>query len=254
MPTPDKKPIAPETMIGILKETMPFEVVSETLLRKIAASCWQVSYRKGDTVYEAGEKADDVYIVMSGSVEHELVPGAQARRPAKTLAKGDVFGWAALLEKSRVRLAKAVCAEDALLVCINADELLRLLESDPDAGDVVMSRFATMITRDFTLPDLMAQMRRIHRKMHAKESQGINITLYRLGRWLKSPRPYLLFVGLAIFFGCCYLFVEVWKLPRFKEMPGLTAVVKECSIPTRSTGSPSTPASTTSTSWCRSGG
>lgn len=227
MPKPDKQPIAPETMIGILKETMPFQVVPETLLRKIAASSWQVSYRKGDTVYGAGEQADDIYIVMSGSVEHELVPGAEARRPAKTLVKGDVFGWAALLEKAPGRLARAVCAEDTVLVCVNADELLKLLESDPDSGDVVMSRFATMITRDFTVPDLVAQMRRTHRKLHAKDSQGMNITLYRLGRWLKSPRPYLMFIGLSIFFGCWYLFVEVWKLPRFKEMPGLTSVVKE---------------------------
>lgn len=231
MPKPDKQSIAPEAMIGILKATMPFQVVSDTLLRRIAASSWQLSYSKGDVIYEAGEKASDVYIVMSGSVAHELVPGAQARRPAKTLAKGDVFGWAALLEKSQIRLARAVCAEDSVVVCINADDLLRLLESDPDSGDVVMSRFATMITQDFTLPDLMAQMRRIHRQMHAKDSQGMNVTLYRLGRWVKSPRPYLMLLGLAIFFSGWYLCVEVWKLPRFKEMPGLTAVIKEWSNP-----------------------
>lgn len=227
MPKPDKQPISPEAMIGILKATMPLQVVPDSLLRKIAATSWQVACSKGEVVYEAGEKAEDIYIVMSGSVAHELVPGAQARRPAKTLVKGDVFGWAALLEASRTRLARAVCAEESTLVCINADELLSLLEGDPDAGDVVMSRFATMITQEFTLPDLMAQMRRIHRKMHAKDSQGMNITLYRLGRWIRSPRPYLMVVGLAIFFACWYLFVEVWKLPRFKEMPGLTTVVKE---------------------------
>lgn len=227
MPKPEKQPIAPETMIGILKQTMPFQVVSETLLRKIAAASWQVGFAKGDVIYDAGDKADDVYIVVSGSVDHELIPGAQARRPAKQLGKGDVFGWAALLEKTNTRLAKAVCAEDSVIVCVNGDELLRLLEADPDSGDVVMSRFATLITQDFTLPDLMAQMRRIHRKMHAKDSQGMNVTLYRLSRWLSSPRPYLLFVGMAIFFGGWYLFVEVLKLPRFREMPGITVVVKE---------------------------
>lgn len=227
MPKPEKQPIAPETMIGILKQTMPFQVVSETLLRKIAAASWQVAYAKGDVIYSAGDKADDVYIVVSGSVDHELIPSAQARRPARKLARGDVFGWAALLEKTSTRLAKAVCAEDSVIVCLNGDELLKLLEADPDAGDVVMSRFATMITQDFTLPDLMAQMRRIHRKMHAKDSQGMNVTLYRVSRWLKSPRPYLMLIGLSIFFGGWYLFVEVLKLPRFREMPGITVVVKE---------------------------
>jgi ABC-type nitrate/sulfonate/bicarbonate transport system permease component len=34
-------------------------------------------------------------------------------------------------------------------------------------------------------------------------------------------------VGFALFLGGWYLTVEVWKLPRFAEMPGLTTVVKE---------------------------
>jgi ABC-type nitrate/sulfonate/bicarbonate transport system permease component len=53
------------------------------------------------------------------------------------------------------------------------------------------------------------------------------ITMYRLSQWLRSPRPYLMLVGYAIFLGFWYLAVEVWKLPRFSEMPGLTTVVTE---------------------------
>jgi ABC-type nitrate/sulfonate/bicarbonate transport system permease component len=34
-------------------------------------------------------------------------------------------------------------------------------------------------------------------------------------------------IGFALFLGFWYLSVEVWKLPRFREMPGVTAVVKE---------------------------
>jgi ABC-type nitrate/sulfonate/bicarbonate transport system permease component len=34
-------------------------------------------------------------------------------------------------------------------------------------------------------------------------------------------------VGFALFLGFWYLTVEVWRLPRFKEMPGITAVMKE---------------------------
>jgi ABC-type nitrate/sulfonate/bicarbonate transport system permease component len=51
--------------------------------------------------------------------------------------------------------------------------------------------------------------------------------MYRLSLWLKSPRPYLMVIGFALFLGFWYLAVEVWKLPRFREMPGLTSVVKE---------------------------
>ena len=111
--------------------------------------------------------ADDIYIIVSGKVEHTLEPGAPARPSTQILKTGDVFGWAALLEKSPRRLAKAVCIEPTEIVRISGDELLRVLATDPDAGDVVMSRFATMIAREYTVPDLTAQLRRIHRK-HAR--------------------------------------------------------------------------------------
>ena len=214
-------------MLEIFKRTMPFQVVSDGMLRKIAAVSWQVGYQPGATVYKAGDKADDIYIIVSGRIEHALEPSVNARRPVQTLGPGDVFGWAALMDKFPHRLAAATAMEPTEIVRINGDELLRLLESDPDAGDVVMSRFATMITRDYTVPDLIAQLRTIHRKLHSGDSQGGNPTVYRVKQWLKSPRPYLMLIGFALFLGGWYLFVEVWKVPRFRDMPGVTVVIKE---------------------------
>lgn len=53
------------------------------------------------------------------------------------------------------------------------------------------------------------------------------LTLHRVSLWLKSPRPYLMLIGFAGFLGFWYLAVEVWKLPRFAEMPGPTQVLLE---------------------------
>ena len=214
-------------MVEILKQTMPFQVISDGMLQKIAALGKRTSYDKEMLIYDVGDKADDIYIIVSGKVEHALEPGVHARRPVQTLGPGDVFGWAALLAKYPARLAKAVCIEPTEIIRINGDELLRLFESDPDSGDVVMSRFATMITRDYTVPDLIAQLRSIHRKLHSGDIQGMNLTLYRLSLWLKSPRPYQMLIGFSLFLGFWYFAVEVWKLPRFREMPGLTTVIKE---------------------------
>jgi ABC-type nitrate/sulfonate/bicarbonate transport system permease component len=63
-------------------------------------------------------------------------------------------------------------------------------------------------------------------------SEAVNITswaltMHRAARWLQSPRPYLMLVGFALFLGFWYLAVEVWRLPRFAEMPGPTTVVHE---------------------------
>lgn len=216
-----------EQMVEILKKTMPFQVVSDGMLRRVAKLGRRVSYDRGTVIYDAGDTADDINIIVSGKVEHTLEPGVNARRPVQVLGAGDVFGWAALLEKYPHRLARAVVLDATEIIRINGDELLRILEADPDAGDVVMSRFATMITRDYTVPDLIAQMRAIHRKTFAGEIQGMNLIMRRVSQWLSSPRPYLMLVGFALFLGFWYLSVEAWKLPRFREMPGITSVIKE---------------------------
>ena len=52
-------------------------------------------------------------------------------------------------------------------------------------------------------------------------------SLNKLIDWLASPSPYLLLVGMGIFLSSWYLFVELWKLPRFEKLPGLSIVVRE---------------------------
>src|SRR3989442_1645724 len=69
-----------------------------------------------------------------------------------------------------------------------------------------------------------------------EEMSRVSLTFYRLSLWLKSPRPYLMLVGFAMFLATWYLAVEVWKLPRFREMPGVTAVVKEWLSPSPTYG------------------
>ena len=216
-----------DDVVEILRQTMPLQVASDDLLRRIAHAGRRVRCDALQVLYEVDDIADDLYIIVSGEVRHTLGPGAQAKEPTRVLKAGDVFGWAALLEKTPRRLARVVCTAPTEIVRIGGEALLRVLASDPDIGDVVMSRFATMIAREFTVPDLADQLRRIHRKMHAKDIQGMNLTLYRISLWLKSPRPYLMLIGFALFLGFWYLAVEVWKLPRFREMPGITTVVKE---------------------------
>ena len=60
-----------------------------------------------------------------------------------------------------------------------------------------------------------------------RQASRLELSMYRLSQWLRSPRPYLMVLGYALFLGFWYLAVEVWKLPRFSEMPGLTTVVTE---------------------------
>ncbi len=60
-----------------------------------------------------------------------------------------------------------------------------------------------------------------------RRSEAVELALYRFAHWLRSPAPYLGLIGYALLLGFWYMTVEVLKLPRFAEMPGLTQVLQE---------------------------
>ncbi len=217
-----------ESVVSLLKQTMPFQVVPDEMLARIAKLARLETYRAGEVIYKVGGKADDVFIVASGKIEHALGLGRGGRTLNQAMTSGDVFGWATLLNDVPARLATATCLDSATVLAISGRDLKALFEDDRAIGDQVMSRFATMITNDFTLPDELAYALTFPKQRGREDHlSGVSLTLYCISCWLKSPKPYLMVTGFAIFLLFWYLSVEVWQLPRFKEMPGLTTVMQE---------------------------
>ena len=63
--------------------------------------------------------------------------------------------------------------------------------------------------------------------MEKLETTAWSMAMYRVSMWLKSPKPYLMVIGFGFILLFCYLSVEIFKLPRFESMPGLTEVWTE---------------------------
>src|SRR2546427_1452610 len=226
---------AADDAVAVLRETTPFGDASEALLARIAGIARRARYAAGARIYSADDAADDIFVGLSGRAEHVFRPEVGAREPLKRVARGGVCGWAGLLLGQTQRLATVTAIEPTEVLRISTEELVKLLESEPLEGGHVMERFATMIQREFTVPSLLAQVRRLSGPL-TEEMSSLSLTLYRLSLWLRSPRPYLMLVGFALFLGFWYLAVEVWKLPRFREMPGLTTVVREWLSPSPTYG------------------
>ena len=224
---------------ALLKRAMPFQMVGPDVLASIAGLAKWKSYAKGDVIYQMGDEADDIYLVSSGNVRHTLHGNSGAGELERTMRSGDVFGWAAVME-DQARLATTVCLERTELVRINGAALINLFKSVPSIGDVVMSRFATLITREFGVSSLVAEkIRRLPQgalstaefkvgtKVATATPTGLTLTMFRFSQWISSPKPYLMLIGFALVLGFWYFMVTVWKLPRFQDLPGLTVVVKE---------------------------
>ena len=217
---------AADDAIAVLRDTTPFGDASDALLARIAALARPARYEAGARIYGADEVADDIFVVVSGRADHVFKPEVGAREPLKRVMRGGVFGWAGLLLGQTQRLASVAAAEPTEVLRIDTESLVKLLESEPLEGPRIMERFATTIQREFAAPALLAQVRRLSGPL-TEEMSSLSLTMYRFSLWLRSPRPYLMLIGFALFLGFWYLAVEVWKLPRFREMPGVTAVVKE---------------------------
>lgn len=223
-------------MTAVLREAIPFESVSGATLGRIAALARPARYAAGGRIYNQGDEADDIYVIVSGRVEHVFGPEISAEQAIKHMGRGGVFGWAGLLLGQTRRFASATALEPTEILRIGTEDLVKTLEIEPLEGSAVMERFATMIQREFTVPALLAKVRRLSGAPLTEEMSSLSLTLYRLSLWLKSPRPYLMLVGFALFLGAWYLAVEVWKVPRFREMPGITGVVKEWLSPSPTYG------------------
>lgn len=67
----------------------------------------------------------------------------------------------------------------------------------------------------------------VSRATSAGEIGAWDMFVYRLSKWVRSPTPYLMLVGFALFFGAWFLLSEVFKFWRFASLPGPRQVLIE---------------------------
>jgi len=86
-------------------------------------------------------------VLDSGRVEFRIGRDERTTPAGFMLRKGEVFGWAALLDSQPRRIASAKALEGSVLLRINGRDALAVLESDPASGYLVMRRLSSLITR-----------------------------------------------------------------------------------------------------------
>jgi len=124
-----------------------FNGLASATLEKLTALSKRESHPAGAVLYRPGDPAEDFFLLDSGRIEFLVGRGDRAAPGGFMLQKGEVFGWAALLEGTPARIASARCLEASSVLRINGRAALRVLEGDPAAGFTVMRRLAALIAR-----------------------------------------------------------------------------------------------------------
>jgi HEAT repeat protein len=122
----------------LLQSVDVFSDISTEQLAYLAAISEEVSYLKGETIYETGEASDSLYLVVEGRV--------RLHRDGDDIlqaGRNDVFGtWALFDEEPRV--ATATVVEPTRLLRIDRDDFLELLS---DHTEITQGLFKHIVGR-----------------------------------------------------------------------------------------------------------
>ena len=124
-----------------------FSGIAESTAGRIAALAQREELPPGGTLYRVGDPADDFFVLQSGRIEFLIGRGERTSPAGVALRKGEICGWAALIDGQPTRIARATCLEPSTVLRINGRETLQVLEADAASGYLVMRRLASLVAR-----------------------------------------------------------------------------------------------------------
>jgi MFS family permease len=123
--------------VALLEQLGIFEGTSPQQLEALAANLSEESVVAGKIVIREDDDPDDLFAVVTGSMEVRTGAGVEAHVVA-TLAEGDYFGEIGLLEH-RPRTATVVAATDSTLYRIPGEDFLRIVNESPRISPTLVS-------------------------------------------------------------------------------------------------------------------
>ena len=144
-PTP-----AAETPCELLSQTNFFGGLTPSQLDRVAALSSVLDCEAGQQVYRVGDPANEVYVLVHGTVRHAIGFGGRNASVGDILRRGELFGWAALTPPRNVRIATVACLAPCRFLVIDGAGLIGLMEQDHTLGYRLMTQLNRLITGTLT--------------------------------------------------------------------------------------------------------
>ncbi|MBI4927485.1 MAG: cyclic nucleotide-binding domain-containing protein [Anaerolineae bacterium] len=118
-----------------------FDGLDASQIATISPYLDEVSYRAGEVIFEQGQKAEHLYIVLEGEVLVRYKPYDGPPIIVSRIPTGGVFGWSAALGRGEYTSA-CVASMDCMIYRMRKDNLQRLCETNPTTGHLLLERLA----------------------------------------------------------------------------------------------------------------
>jgi toluene monooxygenase system ferredoxin subunit len=141
--------VAP-TAGDVLRGTAFFHDLTRTQLDRIALLGRVETYPQDATIYTLGQPADDFYVLVDGMVRFTLGHGSRSAYAGQVLKRGEVFGWAALVESAQKRIATAVAMTPCTALAVSGEQLTIMMDEDHGLGYRLMRQLNELITGNLT--------------------------------------------------------------------------------------------------------
>ena len=143
-------PAAKPSCGEILAYTAFFTELMPQQLAQVSQLVRFEEYPRDSCIYDLGEPAADFYVLVNGMVRFTIGLGDRRTHAGQILKRGEVFGWAALVESAQKRIATALCITPCTVLAINGDQLLILMDQDHSLGYRIMKQLNVLITGNLT--------------------------------------------------------------------------------------------------------
>ncbi len=186
-----------DTAFAALHACGLFAGLDDTTLGLVAAALRPRRFRRGETVFHAGDPGDALFIVSEGQVKITL-PADDGSEPAilTTIGPGGFFGTLALLDGAP-RSATAVAFDAVTTLVLRRDAFDRLVDEQPALRRALLASLAAEIRRltfqveDLHFLDLPGRLARHLLRELARQSGSQDADLADLPQTeMRLPWPY----------------------------------------------------------------
>ncbi len=133
--------------VEVLRNVGLFEGASEEMLTKVAAIAEEKTFTLGEMIFEEGEKAEWVYVLLNGKVRISI--DLTSRPTYITVAMLDepnlAFGWSGIVSPYRYT-SSATCEIETRVLAIPGIQFDEILDEETDCSCRVMKKLAELIS------------------------------------------------------------------------------------------------------------
>lgn len=134
-----------QSMFKALESVPIFKNVDDQTLHLFETLFESYACSSGAIIFEQGDPANYIYLILSGSVEVRYKPYDGPPITITTLSKGHFFGWSAAIGNPAYT-SGAVCKEDCAAIRMSSADLHRFCAREPEAGCIILNLLAQSVS------------------------------------------------------------------------------------------------------------